>query len=119
MGKVIGYTEIREPEAGSITTQAFIVCAGCSRAISSVGGPRYNSYCLTCIRDRYDLFPSPNRKKRSGSDLPVLAPATTDLCTIIRQFDIMSLLDQEKEIVVILPGLMFGLLMSLFLIVVL
>jgi hypothetical protein len=57
MGKVIGYTEIREPEAGSITTQAFIVCAGCSRAISSVGGPRYNSYCLVCIRDRYDSIP--------------------------------------------------------------
>jgi hypothetical protein len=65
------------------------------------------------------VFPSPSRKRRSGSGLPVLAPATTDLFTIIQQFDIMSILDQEKEMIMILPGLMFGLLMSLFLIVVL
>ncbi len=53
---VIGYTEredgvwetIEEPKPGYIVTMAFILCRECKGAISSVGGPRYNSVCLKC-----------------------------------------------------------------------
>jgi len=62
---VIGYTEredgvwetIEEAKHGYIYTQAFILCRECEGAISSVGGPRYNSVCLKC----YEKIKSPLR----------------------------------------------------------
>ena len=55
--KIIGYTlePIYETPPGYIVTQAFILCSSCKSAISSTGGPRYNSLCLKCV-DKLDLF---------------------------------------------------------------
>jgi hypothetical protein len=56
-GDPIGYTlePIYATKRGYITTQAFILCTSCGGAISSNGGPRYNSLCLKCI-DKLDVF---------------------------------------------------------------
>ena len=53
----IGYTlePIYAPRPGYVTTQAFILCSSCGGAISSSGGPRYNSLCLKCL-DKLDVF---------------------------------------------------------------
>jgi hypothetical protein len=53
----IGYTlePIYTPRRGMVTTQAFILCSSCGGAISSSGGPRYNSVCLKCI-EQLDLI---------------------------------------------------------------
>lgn len=55
--KIIGYTlePIYETPKGYITTHAFILCSSCGSAISSSGGPRYNSLCLKCV-DKLDVF---------------------------------------------------------------
>jgi hypothetical protein len=55
--EVIGYTlePIYKPKRDSVVTQAFILCSSCGGAISSNGGPRYNSLCLKCI-DKLDVF---------------------------------------------------------------
>ena len=47
---VIGYTlePIYETNRGMIVTQAFILCHSCGDAVSSTGGPRYNTVCLKC-----------------------------------------------------------------------
>ena len=57
LGDPIGYTlePIYAPRSGYVTTQAFILCSSCGGAISSSGGPRYNSLCLKCI-DKLDVF---------------------------------------------------------------
>ena len=53
--QLIGYTEreegfysLYEPPAGSIVTQAFILCKYCDGAISPCMGPRSDAVCLTC-----------------------------------------------------------------------
>ena len=53
----IGYTlePIYEPRRGFVATAAFILCSSCGGAISSMGGPRYNSLCLKCL-DKLDVF---------------------------------------------------------------
>ena len=53
----IGYTlePIYAAGRGMIVTQAFILCSSCGGAISSSGGPRYNSVCLKCI-EQLDLI---------------------------------------------------------------
>lgn len=56
---ILGYTlredgvweTIEEPKRGYIYTHAFILCKNCSAAISSCGGPRYNSYCVKCYEE--------------------------------------------------------------------
>ncbi len=48
MGKILGFTPIREPGPGTITTQAFINCADCGKAVSGHGGPRRDALCLDC-----------------------------------------------------------------------
>lgn len=55
--EVIGYRlePIYAPRRGQIVTQAFILCRSCGSAISSTGGPGYNSLCLRCI-EKLDLF---------------------------------------------------------------
>jgi hypothetical protein len=60
--KVIGYTlePIYETPRGYVVTQAFILCTSCGSAISSNGGPKYNSVCLKCI-EQLDLI---NRLKQ-------------------------------------------------------
>lgn len=43
---------IRRHKRGMITTMAFILCAQCSKTISTIGGPRYNALCSwECIRE--------------------------------------------------------------------
>lgn len=56
-GDPIGYTlePIYATKRGYVTTQAFILCSSCGGAISSNGGPKYNSVCLKCI-DKLDVF---------------------------------------------------------------
>ena len=53
----IGYTlePIYAAGRGMVVTQAFILCSSCGSAISSSGGPRYNSVCLKCI-EQLDLI---------------------------------------------------------------
>ena len=53
----IGYAlePIYSSRPGAIVTQAFIMCSSCGSAISSTGGPRYNSVCLKCI-EQLDLI---------------------------------------------------------------
>jgi hypothetical protein len=53
----IGYTlePIYATKRGYITTQAFILCSSCGGAISSNGGPKYNSICLTCIKEHFGV----------------------------------------------------------------
>lgn len=53
----IGYElqPIYAPRKGMVVTQAFILCSSCGGAISSNGGPRYNSLCLKCL-DKLDVF---------------------------------------------------------------
>ena len=53
----IGYTlePIYAAGRGMVVTQAFILCTSCGGAISSSGGPRYNSICLKCI-EQLDLI---------------------------------------------------------------
>lgn len=34
-------------------TQAFIFCSKCKDAIRSVGGPRPNSLCMKCFKQKY------------------------------------------------------------------
>ena len=53
----IGYSlePIYGPRKGMIATQAFILCSSCKGAISSTGGPRYDSLCLKCL-DKLDVF---------------------------------------------------------------
>jgi hypothetical protein len=53
----IGYTlePIYAPRPGFVTTQAFVLCSSCGGAVSSTGGPRYNSLCLRCI-DKLAVF---------------------------------------------------------------
>lgn len=53
----IGYTlePIYPTKRGTVVTQAFILCSSCGGAISSNGGPRYNSVCLKCV-DQLDLI---------------------------------------------------------------
>lgn len=55
--EVIGYTlePIYKTKPGMVVTQAFILCASCGGAISSTGGPGYNSLCLKCL-DKLDIF---------------------------------------------------------------
>jgi hypothetical protein len=50
----IGYTlePIYDIRKGQIATAAFILCRSCGGYISSMGGPRYNSICLKCAKDR-------------------------------------------------------------------
>ena len=57
LGEPIGYElePIYAPRPGYVTTQAFILCSSCGGAISSSGGPRYNSVCLKCI-EQLDLI---------------------------------------------------------------
>lgn len=47
---IIGYAlePIYETKRGMIVTQAFILCHSCGGAVSSTGGPRYNTVCLKC-----------------------------------------------------------------------
>ena len=40
---------------GYVATAAFILCSSCGGAISSSGGPGYNSLCLKCL-DKLDVF---------------------------------------------------------------
>jgi len=56
-GDPIGYTlePIYATKRGYVTTQAFILCSSCNGAISSNGGPKYNSVCLKCI-EQLDLI---------------------------------------------------------------
>ena len=53
----IGYKlePIYPTRRGYVTTQAFILCSSCGGAISSTGGPGYNSLCLKCL-DKLDVF---------------------------------------------------------------
>ncbi len=53
----IGYElrPIYAPRRGTVVTQAFILCSSCGGAVSSTGGPRYNSLCLRCI-DKLAVF---------------------------------------------------------------
>jgi hypothetical protein len=53
----IGYRlePIYAPRRGYVVTQAFILCSSCGGAISSTGGPGYNSLCLKCL-DKLDIF---------------------------------------------------------------
>lgn len=55
--EVIGYRlePIYPARRGYVTTQAFIMCSSCGGAISSTGGPGYNSLCLKCL-DKLDIF---------------------------------------------------------------
>jgi hypothetical protein len=46
------WTPIYETPKGSIVTQAFILCEECRSAISSCGGPRYGSICISCWDNR-------------------------------------------------------------------
>ena len=57
LGEPIGYDlmPIYATRRGFVTTQAFILCTSCGSAISSSGGPRYNSVCLKCI-EHLDLI---------------------------------------------------------------
>lgn len=53
----IGYKlePIYAARRGYVVTQAFILCSSCGGAISSTGGPGYNSLCLKCL-DKLDIF---------------------------------------------------------------
>lgn len=58
----IGYTEREEgyynlyaPKPGMITTQAFILCKYCNRAIHSVGGSRSDAVCFDCFNKEPEL----------------------------------------------------------------
>ena len=53
----IGYKlePIYPTRRGYVTTQAFILCSSCGGAISSTGGPSYNSVCPKCL-DKLDIF---------------------------------------------------------------
>lgn len=53
----IGYKlePIYPARRGYVVTQAFILCSSCGGAISSTGGPGYNSLCLKCL-DKLDIF---------------------------------------------------------------
>ena len=53
----IGYKlePIYPARRGYVVTQAFILCSSCGGAISSTGGPGYNSLCLKCL-DKLDVF---------------------------------------------------------------
>jgi len=53
----IGYAlePIYAPRRGQVATAAFILCSSCGGAVSSSGGPRYNSLCLKCL-DKLDVF---------------------------------------------------------------
>lgn len=57
LGEPIGYRlePIYAARRGYVTTQAFILCSSCGGAISSNGGPGYNSLCLKCL-DKLDIF---------------------------------------------------------------
>lgn len=53
----IGYRlePIYPARRGYVATAAFILCSSCGGAISSTGGPGYNSLCLKCL-DKLDVF---------------------------------------------------------------
>ena len=53
----IGYRlePIYPTQRGYVTTQAFILCSSCGGAISSTGGPGYDSLCWKCL-DKLDVF---------------------------------------------------------------
>ena len=53
----IGYRlePIYATRKGFVATTAFILCSSCGGAISSSGGPGYNSLCLKCL-DKLDVF---------------------------------------------------------------
>jgi len=57
---IIGYDgdnkEIRQPK-GMVYTQAFIICSQCNQPISSHGGPRYNSICMSCYMEEHSKYP--------------------------------------------------------------
>jgi hypothetical protein len=57
LGEPIGYTlePIYDVRKGHIATAAFVLCSSCRSAISSMGGPKYNAVCLTCL-DKLDVF---------------------------------------------------------------
>jgi hypothetical protein len=55
--EILGYTQydnkwtpIIQPK-GYVYTCAFILCSKCQSAISSHGGPSYNSLCLKCYEE--------------------------------------------------------------------
>jgi hypothetical protein len=55
---ILGYSKLDDHEwqpiiqpRGRVYTQAFILCAHCTNVISSHGGPRYGSVCLTCYKN--------------------------------------------------------------------
>lgn len=52
---------------GYIATQAFILCRECRSAISSVGGPSYNSVCLGCWDNQrlFDFLDGKDKEKTS------------------------------------------------------
>ena len=47
--EIIGYAPIYKPRAGTIVTQAFILCERCGVAISPCSGPRHGALCLKCV----------------------------------------------------------------------
>ena len=53
----IGYRlePIYATRRGYVATAAFILCTSCGGAISSSGGPGYNSVCMKCI-EQLDLI---------------------------------------------------------------
>jgi len=57
LGEPIGYElqPIYATRRGHVATAAFILCSSCGGAVSSSGGPRYNSLCLKCL-DKLDVF---------------------------------------------------------------
>lgn len=46
-----GWEPIIQPK-GYIYTMAFILCAQCRYPVSSIGGPRYGSLCLSCYEKK-------------------------------------------------------------------
>jgi hypothetical protein len=57
---ILGYyengKEIKQPK-GWIYTQAFIMCRQCYKPISPIGGPAYNSICLSCYMENNSKYP--------------------------------------------------------------
>jgi len=52
---ILGYDKDRNPiypnKKGNITTQAFIICDYCAKAIKTTGGPRFGSICVECYKE--------------------------------------------------------------------
>lgn len=70
--KIIGFVPVREPQPGTIVTQAFIVCAWCGKTISTVGGPHRETLCSDCTMGAVTMMWAAEEEEKKYGQKPAI-----------------------------------------------